>query len=120
MKIFRLNWLDGKAQLATGDDIAEAFKNAGYGGGAIRALDWYDEVPSVTFSEIAEQIGISITETIFAFRGLFNNPKLGEGLHEFRHQNPDENRLPADESNTFVKKVKTYLAEGKKIFNPCK
>lgn len=42
MKQFRLHWLDGKKQIVTGRDITDAFTKAGYGAGAIAALDWYE------------------------------------------------------------------------------
>lgn len=42
-KTFLLHWLDGKTTEVHGYDIAHAFSMAGYGGGAIRALDYYEE-----------------------------------------------------------------------------
>ncbi|HMW11081.1 MAG TPA: hypothetical protein PJ987_11625 [Bacteroidia bacterium] len=42
MKKFRLYWLDGKTEIVEGDDIADAFSKAGYGAGAMKALDFYD------------------------------------------------------------------------------
>jgi hypothetical protein len=44
MKRFRLFWLDKTMEDIYGDDIADAFRRAGYGGGAIRALDYYKEI----------------------------------------------------------------------------
>lgn len=44
MKIFKLYWLGGKTETVTGSNIADAFRNAGYGGSAINALDWYEEI----------------------------------------------------------------------------
>lgn len=44
MEVFRLHWLDGKVEIVRGEGIANAFNKAGYGGGAIRALDYYEEV----------------------------------------------------------------------------
>lgn len=44
MKKFVLYWLDGKTETVEGSDIADAFRRAGYGGGAIRALDWFEEI----------------------------------------------------------------------------
>ena len=44
MKKFLLHWLDGKTEEVLGTSIADAFSRAGYGGGAIRALDYYEEV----------------------------------------------------------------------------
>lgn len=43
MKKFRLYWLDGKTEVIEGDGIKDAFCRAGYGGGALRALDSYDD-----------------------------------------------------------------------------
>ena len=43
MKTFILHWLGGKKEEVKGLDIADAFRKAGYGG-AIRALDWFEEV----------------------------------------------------------------------------
>lgn len=43
MKTFILHWLDGKTEKVIGVTIADAFTRAGYGGGAIAALDYYEE-----------------------------------------------------------------------------
>jgi hypothetical protein len=43
MKTYILHWLDGKEEEVQGYDIADAFRRAGYGGGAINALDYYEE-----------------------------------------------------------------------------
>ena len=47
-KKFRLHWLGGKTEVISGTDITDAFRRAGYGGGSIRALDYYDEIEPVT------------------------------------------------------------------------
>lgn len=39
---YRLYWNDGTTQTVEGADIADAFSKAGYGGGAVGALDFYD------------------------------------------------------------------------------
>jgi len=44
MKKFRLHWTGGKTEIVQGNTIAEAFTRAGLGAGALRALDWYEEV----------------------------------------------------------------------------
>ena len=44
-KAFKLTWLGGKIEIIRGQTIADAFSKAGYGGGAIRALDTWEEVP---------------------------------------------------------------------------
>lgn len=38
---FTLYWLDGKREVVQGRTAAEAMTLAGYGGGAVRALDFY-------------------------------------------------------------------------------
>ena len=44
MKTFKLYWLSGKTETIEGDSISDAFTHAGYGQGAVRALDWYEEI----------------------------------------------------------------------------
>ena len=44
MKTFILHWLDGTTQIIHGNTISDAFAKAGYGAGALTALDYYDEV----------------------------------------------------------------------------
>jgi len=43
MKKFTLYWLRGDKTLVEGKTISEAFSKAGYGNGAIPALDFYSE-----------------------------------------------------------------------------
>lgn len=43
MAKFRLNWLTGKQEEVEGDNAADAMNRAGYGAGAVRALDFYEE-----------------------------------------------------------------------------
>lgn len=50
-KLFRFHWRHAAAQASYGRDVADAFGRLGYGGGAIRALDWYEEVGAVPVSE---------------------------------------------------------------------
>lgn len=40
-KTFYIYWRDGRKQQVVGRDIADAFSKAGYGGGAINAVDFY-------------------------------------------------------------------------------
>lgn len=44
IKRFRLHWHDGKTEIVEGTSIRNAFINAGYGYGAIQALDYFEEV----------------------------------------------------------------------------
>lgn len=48
MKFFTIYWLGGNRSVVNGKDIADAFSRAGYGGGAVNAIDWYDEGVSET------------------------------------------------------------------------
>lgn len=41
MNQFTFYWLTGKREVLEGDKPHEALNNAGYGGGAVRALDFY-------------------------------------------------------------------------------
>ena len=47
MKSFKLHWLDGKIETIKGLNISDAMTKAGYGNGAIRALDYYEEVNQI-------------------------------------------------------------------------
>lgn len=40
---FTYYWLTGKREVLEGKDTADALNKAGYGGGALRALDFYQE-----------------------------------------------------------------------------
>lgn len=39
---YRVYWLSGEVELVEGNDIADALNKAGYGAGAVRAIDWYE------------------------------------------------------------------------------
>lgn len=41
---FILHWRDGTTETVEGTSIANAFMSAGYGNGAIAALDYFEEV----------------------------------------------------------------------------
>lgn len=43
---FRFHWKDGRKTDASGKNVAEAFLALGYGGGAFRALDYYEDITS--------------------------------------------------------------------------
>lgn len=53
MKKFILHWMDGAKTEVEGRTISEAFTHAGFGAGAIRALDYYEEIkPKPDIKEI--------------------------------------------------------------------
>jgi len=41
MRTYTLYWLTGKREVVKGKDVAQAMTLAGYGGGAVGALDFY-------------------------------------------------------------------------------
>ncbi len=48
MNKYTLYWLTGDRNIVEGESIEDAFTKAGYGAGAVAALDWYDEGISQT------------------------------------------------------------------------
>lgn len=44
IKQFRVHWLDKTTSIVEGTDISNALTLAGYGGGASRAIDWWEEL----------------------------------------------------------------------------
>lgn len=41
---FKLFWKNGTSEILSGTSIKDAYTKAGYGGGSIRALDYYKEI----------------------------------------------------------------------------
>ena len=50
MNTYILYWLDGNKEKVRGTSIADAFRRAGYGGGALAALDFYDDRGEDTYT----------------------------------------------------------------------
>lgn len=50
MKTFTLYWLTGDKETVQGMDIADAVRRSGYGGGAMAALDFWEEGTSENWS----------------------------------------------------------------------
>jgi hypothetical protein len=48
-KTFRLYWLTGETETVSGSTVADAMNKAGYGGGAVSALDFYKEGEESTY-----------------------------------------------------------------------
>jgi hypothetical protein len=44
MKHYKLHWLGGDTSIVVGKNPADAMNRAGYGAGALGALDYYEEV----------------------------------------------------------------------------
>lgn len=54
-KTFTLFWLDGKRELVLGPTPAEAMNRAGYGGAAVRALDFFAEGDDSSYQFVKKQ-----------------------------------------------------------------
>ena len=39
-----IHWLTGDNEFVIGDSISQAFTTAGYSAGAVKAIDWYEEI----------------------------------------------------------------------------
>lgn len=44
MKYYKFIFLNGTVNYGTGDSVGGAFSNAGFGGGALSALDYFTEI----------------------------------------------------------------------------
>lgn len=51
LRIFQLHWLNGEINRIKGETIQEACITAGYGSGAVRALDYYKEIDELPYNE---------------------------------------------------------------------
>lgn len=78
MNYFTLYFLNGDRRVVKGESIEQAFTNGGYGNGAIRTLDWYDN--GVTDSHTFEGKGIWVKK---------QSLKLSE--KDFNKENTPEN-----------------------------
>lgn len=54
--LFRFHWLDGRVQELRGHGAADALNRAGYGQGAIRALDYWERVEEDFSAETLEML----------------------------------------------------------------
>lgn len=55
MKNFIFYWLTGDIDKGQGTDVADAFRRLGYGGGAMNALDFYDQNENQEYNWDKEQ-----------------------------------------------------------------
>jgi hypothetical protein len=44
LKKFKIHWMHGETQIIEGYTISAAFNTAGFGQGALRALDYWEEI----------------------------------------------------------------------------
>jgi len=50
-KKFRIHWIGGDTEEISGESVATAFTAAGYGNGALKAMDWIETVSENDFQE---------------------------------------------------------------------
>jgi len=50
-----LYWMDGNKEIVLGTSIEDAFTKAGYGAGALRALDFYSTEDSHDYDEVVHE-----------------------------------------------------------------
>lgn len=60
MKEFLLHWRDGEIDFVTGNNIADAMTKAGYGAGAIKALDFWEEARNTKNNQSLKDDGASL------------------------------------------------------------
>ncbi|MFC1598809.1 hypothetical protein ACFL2U_02265 [Patescibacteria group bacterium] len=115
MKVFRLHWDGGKTEVVEGHNIADAFRRAGYGGGAINVLDWHEPIETTTMGQIAQELGADTTDVILWFNGVSfkkKRTKLGEGLHLMNRseQKGEKWLMPTDEVAEFKQRFQEATA----------
>ncbi len=111
MKIFRIEWVGGHQELVGAADEKSVLKEAGVRGSAVAIIDVVREIPSMSMTEMAEKLNLKVTETVFFFRGTFGKPKLGEGLFEAWDVDAKNNRVPTDQADMFMTRVREHLAQ---------
>jgi hypothetical protein len=52
---YRFFWLSGMVSEGEGYDVADAFRRLGYGGGALRALDYYEQIDGQAEQENSDE-----------------------------------------------------------------
>jgi hypothetical protein len=110
MNIFQIEYDGGHKELVGAKNWKSAPAAAGVRGTAMSIIDCVREVPSMSMTEIAKELGLSVLETVFYFRGTFGKPKLGEGLFEAWTYHAENNLVPKDDATTFIKRVREYLS----------
>ena len=52
---FTIYWKNGKREVITGETIEDAFSKAGYGGGAVHAIDFYMDGEDTNYERIGKE-----------------------------------------------------------------
>lgn len=93
MPKFKIVWRDGKEDLLEGDNIADAFNRAGYGGGALGAVDYYKQIPDeVDHEALSKKIHDADSEY---------REKMCHWLHQYVQGNIDRDYLKQKFLETF-------------------
>ena len=54
MNQYRFTWKDGRSEILEGMTVADALNCAGYGAGALRALDYWSEITNPGYERLPE------------------------------------------------------------------
>lgn len=63
MKKFIIHWVNGTTEEITGTDISNAFMLAGYGGGALQAVGYWEESKEDSYDPTKHGAVVAITPT---------------------------------------------------------
>ena len=90
MPTFEVLWLgraglEGKKQKLVGDDIVDAFRRAGYGAGAIRAVDSYSKISDEPLS-LADSLHQKIMNLQIDWSAINHDEKIRIGVKEGHRQ----------------------------------
>jgi hypothetical protein len=108
--IYGFYWVgnDVPEKVAAQNDKA-AFKNAGIGHGALRALDHYKPLPSTSVVQMAKELNLDLTEMLLMVNGVMGRPRLGDGLLLSRDSNePCDWVMTTDDAQTFMARVREH------------
>ena len=62
MAKYRFHWLDGTVNEGEGTSVSDAFTHLGFGGGAIRALDYHEEIKGAPIDPLDEVMIIKLLQ----------------------------------------------------------
>lgn len=72
MTKYKLHWLDGTIEIITGYSISAAFRDAGYGNGASRGLDFWEEILSKSIEDFERKQDREPTDSFFPLLIQYN------------------------------------------------
>jgi len=110
VKIFKFTWENGLWTFVPAETIIQAFNDL-IDNRKLNRMKSFDEVNTMTMAEIANRVNLSVEQTIFKFRGLLGEKKLGEGLLEVWVGEPEEHILPLEHVWEFIRRIEEQQAK---------